>query len=83
MVDRTGAEQFVRMAMYRCMLLTALNDNAAITYWLPRSRFSDSLKYAVVAGAVAGGGLTVDCLMLRTRRSINSGLSIRDEGSQR
>ena len=40
--------------------LTAFNDNAAITYlatFVPG--FSDGLKYAVVAGAVAGGGLTV------------------------
>jgi Na+/H+ antiporter NhaD/arsenite permease-like protein len=41
-------------------LLTALNDNAAITYLASLvPGFSDSLKYAVVAGAVAGGGLTV------------------------
>lgn len=41
-------------------LLTAFNDNAAITYLstlIPD--FADNLKYAVVAGAVAGGGLTV------------------------
>ncbi|PCI30491.1 MAG: hypothetical protein COB67_01540 [SAR324 cluster bacterium] len=40
--------------------LTAFNDNAAITYlstFVPT--FTDSLKYAVVAGAVTGGGLTV------------------------
>ncbi|MGV3771494.1 MAG: putative Na+/H+ antiporter [Verrucomicrobiales bacterium] len=40
--------------------LTAFNDNAAITYlasFVPN--LSDSLKYAVVAGAVTGGGLTV------------------------
>jgi len=41
-------------------VLTAFNDNAAITYlatFVPG--FSDDLKYAVVAGAVTGGGLTV------------------------
>jgi hypothetical protein len=41
-------------------LLTAFNDNAAITFLstlIPD--FTDALKYAVVAGAVAGGGLTV------------------------
>jgi hypothetical protein len=41
-------------------VLTAFNDNAAITYLatlVPGS--SDSLKYVVVAGALAGGGLTV------------------------
>ena len=40
--------------------LTAFNDNAAITYLASLvPGFSDELKYAVVAGAVAGGGLTV------------------------
>ena len=41
-------------------LQDAFNDNAAITYlstFVPG--FTDSLKYAVVAGAVTGGGLTV------------------------
>jgi len=41
-------------------LLTALNDNAAITYLATLvPNFTDALKYAVVAGAVTGGGLTV------------------------
>lgn len=40
--------------------LTAFNDNAAITYLASLvPGFSDSAKLAVVAGAVAGGGLTV------------------------
>jgi Na+/H+ antiporter NhaD/arsenite permease-like protein len=40
--------------------LTAFNDNAAITYLATLvPDLSDPLKYAVVAGAVAGGGLTV------------------------
>jgi len=40
--------------------LTAFNDNAAITYLATLvPGLSDSLKYAVVAGAVTGGGLTV------------------------
>lgn len=40
--------------------LTAFNDNAAITYLASLvPNFSEKLKYAVVAGAVAGGGLTV------------------------
>ena len=40
--------------------LTAFNDNAAITYLSTLvPGFTDSLKYAVVAGAVTGGGLTV------------------------
>ena len=42
------------------MGLTAFNDNAAITYLATLvPDFTDGLKYAVVAGAVAGGGLTV------------------------
>lgn len=41
-------------------LLTAVNDNAAITYLATLvPGFTEPLKYAVVAGAVAGGGLTV------------------------
>lgn len=40
--------------------LTALNDNAAITYLATLvPGFTEELKYAVVAGAVTGGGLTV------------------------
>jgi Na+/H+ antiporter NhaD/arsenite permease-like protein len=40
--------------------LTAVNDNAAITYLATLvPGFTDALKYAVVAGAVTGGGLTV------------------------
>ena len=40
--------------------LTAFNDNAAITYLASLvPDLGDSLKYAVVAGAVVGGGLTV------------------------
>jgi predicted cation transporter len=41
-------------------ILTAFNDNAAITYLATLvPNFSDELKHAVVAGAVAGGGLTI------------------------
>lgn len=40
--------------------LTAFNDNAAITYLSTLvPTLTDGLKYAVVAGAVTGGGLTV------------------------
>ena len=46
--------------MFGAMTLTAFNDNAAITYLASLvPSFGESLKYAVVAGAVAGGGLTV------------------------
>ena len=42
------------------IILTAFNDNAAITYLASLvPGFPTSLKYAVVAGAVTGGGLTV------------------------
>jgi len=40
--------------------LTAFNDNAAITYLATLvPGLSDAMKYMVVAGALAGGGLTV------------------------
>lgn len=40
--------------------LTAFNDNAAITYLASLvPEFTEQLKYAVVSGAVVGGGLTV------------------------
>ena len=46
--------------MLGAIVLTAFNDNAAITYLSTLvPDFTDSLKYAVVAGAVTGGGLTV------------------------
>ncbi len=46
--------------MIGAVVLTAFNDNAAITYLASLvPNFSDELKYAVVAGAVTGGGLTV------------------------
>jgi hypothetical protein len=42
------------------MVLTAFNDNAAITFLASLvPGFTEPLKYAVVAGAVTGGGLTV------------------------
>jgi len=41
-------------------LLTSFNDNAAITYLASQVEgLTPSLKYAVLAGAVTGGGLTV------------------------
>jgi Na+/H+ antiporter NhaD/arsenite permease-like protein len=42
------------------IVLTAFNDNAAITYLASLvPTFTPELRYAVVAGAVTGGGLTV------------------------
>ena len=40
-------------------VLTSFTDNAAITYLGSMVSLTDSSKYALVAGAVAGGGLTV------------------------
>ncbi len=46
--------------MLTATVLTAFNDNAAITFLSTLvPSFTDTLKYAVVAGAVTGGGLTV------------------------
>jgi di/tricarboxylate transporter len=46
--------------MLTATALTAFNDNAAITYLSTLvPGFTEALKYAVVAGAVTGGGLTV------------------------
>ncbi len=46
--------------MLGAMTLTAFNDNAAITYLCTLvPDFTEGMKYAAVAGAVAGGGLTV------------------------
>lgn len=39
--------------------LTAITDNAALTYLGSLVELSDSAKYNLVAGAVTGGGLTV------------------------
>jgi Na+/H+ antiporter NhaD/arsenite permease-like protein len=46
--------------MLGATILTAFNDNAAITYLAAQVEgISMTAKYAVVAGAVTGGGLTV------------------------
>ena len=46
--------------MWITTVLTAFNDNAAITYLSTLvPGFTDELKYAVMAGAISGGGLTV------------------------
>jgi len=46
--------------MISATVLTAFNDNAAITYLSTLvPNLTDNLKYAVVAGAVTGGGLTI------------------------
>ena len=46
--------------LFGATILTAFNDNAAITYLATLvPTFSDELKIAVVSGAICGGGLTV------------------------
>ena len=46
--------------MLGAIVLTAFNDNAAITYLCTLvPTFTEGMKYAAVAGAVTGGGLTV------------------------
>ena len=46
--------------LFSATILTAFNDNAAITFLSTLvPGFTEGLKYTVVAGAVAGGGLTV------------------------
>jgi predicted cation transporter len=46
--------------MFGAITLTAFNDNAAITYLATLvPTMTEGMKHAVVAGAVAGGGLTV------------------------
>jgi Putative Na+/H+ antiporter len=46
--------------MIGATILTAFNDNAAIAYLATLvPSFTDPLKYAVMAGALTGGGLTV------------------------
>jgi predicted cation transporter len=50
-----------RVALFTwATILTGFNDNAAITYLATLvPGFTEQLKFAVVAGAVTGGGLTV------------------------
>jgi hypothetical protein len=46
--------------MLAATIMTSFNDNAAITYLATLiPGITDGMKYAVVSGAVAGGGLTV------------------------
>ena len=47
-------------AMIGATLLTAFNDNAAVTFLASTvPNLPEAVKYSVVAGAVTGGGLTV------------------------
>lgn len=49
-----------QMLFFGATALTAITDNAALTYLGSLIQgISDEAKYSLVAGAVAGGGLTV------------------------
>ena len=49
-----------KLLMFGSTVLTAFNDNAAITYLAAQvPSISEAAKHAVVGGAVVGGGLTV------------------------
>jgi hypothetical protein len=64
--------------MLGATLLIALNDHAAITYLASLvPGFSDNLRYAVVVGAVAGGGLTVIANALNPAGQSNPGFPFR------
>jgi putative Na+/H+ antiporter len=58
--------------MLAATILTAFNDNAAITYLASLvSGFSATLKYVVMAGAVTGGGLTVISKLSKSSWSVD------------
>ena len=61
MVAAAAAERDEHTTVYfGATLLTAITDNAALTYLGSLVEgVSDEFKYALVAGAVTGGGLTV------------------------
>lgn len=61
--------------------LTAVTDNAALTFLASQvSGLSDSMKYAVTAGAVTGGGLTVIANAPNPAGNAILGPSFGDEG---
>ena len=63
--------------MLAVMILTAFNDNAAITYLASLvPGFSDTLKYAVMAGAVTGGGLDRNSQLAKSSRSIDPRIAL-------
>jgi Na+/H+ antiporter NhaD/arsenite permease-like protein len=54
------ADMSPTVLFFGATLLTAITDNAALTYLGSLvDGVSDAFKYSMVAGAVAGGGLTV------------------------
>ncbi len=59
-IEPTLASLSAEPLYYGAMLLTAFNDNALVTYLATLvPSLTEPMKYAVVAGAVTGGGLTV------------------------
>jgi len=59
-IEPTLASLSVQPLYYGAMILTAFNDNALVTYLATLvPSLTEPMKYAVVAGAVTGGGLTV------------------------
>ena len=64
--------------MLGATILTAFNDNAAITYLASLvPGFSDALKYVVMAGAVTGGGANRNSQLAKSGWSINPRVAIR------
>lgn len=61
MVAATRADEHEqRSGVLRAAIPTAFTDNAALTYLGSLVEgLSDGFKYALVAGAVTGGGLTI------------------------
>jgi hypothetical protein len=59
-IEPTLASLSARPLFYGAMLLTSFNDNALVTYLATLvPSLTEPMKYAVVTGAVTGGGLTV------------------------
>jgi len=64
--------------MIGATILTAFNDNAAITYLASLvPGFSDALKYVVMAGAVTGGGANRNSQLAKSGRTIHPRVAIR------
>lgn len=59
-VLQTLSELGPKMTMSLASILTAFNDNAAVTFLASTvPNLPEEIRYAIVAGAVTGGGLTV------------------------
>lgn len=58
-LEPTLAAMSALVLYFGATALTAVTDNAALTYLGSRVQLSPAMKYSLVAGAVTGGGLTV------------------------